>query len=322
MKKYFIAFSLFAALFSCSTDEIPEQPANEPKVYEVSLGLAGEITSITESPITKAAPNDLYGIQVYSAPIENTGTDIYSNYAYGIYNDLSSAKIKLLEGYKYKFECTMVVNGKNRIYGYKNGTYFGYSAPFWVNNVGVGEVKNAFIYSVWNTIFFLNGGSVSLIDADNENRSYYRPNIDRYMGLTVGFVPTGSNSVSIHMKRAIFGVRFIAEGLTSGKLKINMDEAPGLELTPENLQVEDIFTFRNLKNIYSDNTYSEDVQVAINWQQNDSTTVPLASQLIKFKRNTRTTIKVKVADLADQKSVSLNFENTPIAEGDSISFNY
>lgn len=322
MKKYFIAFSLFAALCSCSTDEIPEQPANEPKVYEVSLGLAGEITSITESPITKAAPNDLYGIQVYSAPNDSTGMENYSNYAYGIYDDLSSAKIKLLEGYKYKFECTMVVDGKSRIYGYNNGTYFGYHAPFYVNNVGLGEVKNAFTYSVWNTINNINYGSAELIYADNSTKNYGRPNIDRYIGSTSGFVPTGSNSVSIFMKRAIFGVRFIAEGLTSGKLKIEMDQAPGMELTPENLQVEDIFTFYYLYNIYNNDTYSEDVQVAINWQQNDSTTVPLASQYIKFKRNTRTTIKVKVADLADQKSVSLNFENTPIAEGDSISFNY
>lgn len=321
MKKYFISFSLFAALCSCSTDEIPEQPANEPKVYEVSLGLAGEITSITESPITKAAPNDLYGIQVYSAP-DSSGMENYSNYAYGIYDDLSSAKIKLLEGYKYKFECTMVVDGKNRIWGYNNGTNFVYHEPFWVNNVGPGEVKNAFTYSVWNTISQINNGTTLLKNADNTTKWYSRPNIDRYIGSTSGFVPTGSNSVSIFMKRAIFGVRFIAEGLTSGKLKIEMDQAPGMELTPENLQKEDIFTFNYLGSIYLDDTYSEDVQVAINWQQNDSTTVPLASQYIKFKRNTRTTIKVKVADLADQKSVSLNFENTPIAEGDSISFNY
>ena len=319
MKKYFIAFSLFAALFSCSTDEIPEQPANEPKVYEVSLGLAGEITSITESPITKAAPNDLYGIQVYSAPIENTGTDIYSNYAYGIYDNLSSAKIKLLEGYKYKFECTMVVDGKKRIFGYNPMTY---SYPFNITNVGNAEVKNTFTYSVLNSIDNVNRGWTYLIKADNSSNFFGRPNTDRYVGSTSGFVPTGSNSVSIFMKRAIFGVRFIADGLTNGKLKIEIDKTPGMELTSDNLQKEDIFTFYNLYDIHSNDTYSEDVQVAINWQQNDSTAVPLASQLIKFKRNTRTTIKVKVADLADQKSVSLNFENTPIAEGDSISFNY
>lgn len=124
------------------------------------------------------------------------------------------------------------------------------------------------------------------------------------------------------MKRAIFGVRFIAEGLTSGKLKIEMDQAPGMELTPENPQIEDIFSFYNLYDIHFNDTYFEDVQVAINWQKNDSITVPLASQYIKFKRNNRTTIKVKVNDLSDQKSISLNFENTPIAEGDSISFNY
>lgn len=322
MKKYFIAFTLFAALCSCSTDDLPEQVTTDPNVYEVSLGLAGEITSITESPITKAAPNDLYGIQVFSAPNDSTGTENYSNYAYGIYDDLSSAKIKLLDGYKYKFECTMIVDGKSRIYGYNNGSYFGYDNPLYVSGFGTGEVKNAFTYSVWNTIGYINNGSTNLINSDNSTKGYGRPNTDRYNGVTSGFVPSGSNSVSINMKRAIFGVRFIAEGLTSGKLKIEMEQAPGMELTPENLQKEDIYTFSYLWSIYNDDAYYEDVQVAINWQQNDSTTVPLASQFIRFKRNTRTTIKVKVADLANQKGISLNIENTPIAEGDSINFNY
>lgn len=54
----------------CSRKE--DSPADVtvlPKEYTVSIGMSGEIESITDSPLTRAdAATDLYGIQVYSTP--------------------------------------------------------------------------------------------------------------------------------------------------------------------------------------------------------------------------------------------------------------
>lgn len=117
MRILFSILSVLLCLYSCSGGNgIIEEPTIEkptnPKEYIVSLGFSGEITNIEESPLSRAVTNDLYGIQVYSKP--SSGGE-YKPYAYGLFDDKANMNIKLLEGYKYKFECTMAVNGKNRI---------------------------------------------------------------------------------------------------------------------------------------------------------------------------------------------------------------
>ena len=143
MKKIIIALCAFTLInSSCSTDELPEQPADQPKVYEVSFGLTGEITQASQSPLTKASSNDLYGIQVTSSPV-NTGEA--NNYASGFFDDLSTVKIRLIEGYKYHFLCTMVPNGKSKIFSQSqpDGKQH-YAAPF------ERTASNEFTYSVWD----------------------------------------------------------------------------------------------------------------------------------------------------------------------------
>ena len=118
---------MFAAICfaACGGDEnsipgvTPDEPNTTPKEFLVSLGFSGEITSIEESPLSRAATNDLYGIQVYSSP---TSSDNYKPYAYGLFDSKDGMVIKLLEGYKYKFESSMVVDGKQKISSY-DGVY-------------------------------------------------------------------------------------------------------------------------------------------------------------------------------------------------------
>ena len=76
-KGRFLLLMLAACLFAaCTNNEEPieNNPSNEtPKEYIVSLGFSGEITDITESPLSRAVTNDLYGIQVYSVPASTNG---------------------------------------------------------------------------------------------------------------------------------------------------------------------------------------------------------------------------------------------------------
>ena len=119
MKKVLLMAVILPMLAGCGKEEVENNPAesvDNPKEYTVSLGFSGEITDITESPLNRAEGGnntDLYGIQVYST---STDSYDYKPYAYGLFNKKESMVIKLVEGYKYKFVATMVVDGKEKVY--------------------------------------------------------------------------------------------------------------------------------------------------------------------------------------------------------------
>ena len=59
------------AMIACSKEDAPA-PQEEPEFYTVQLGWGGEIVDIAYEPLdTRAATDDLYGIQVYSKPNNN-----------------------------------------------------------------------------------------------------------------------------------------------------------------------------------------------------------------------------------------------------------
>ena len=49
--------------------------------------------------------------------------------------------------------------------------------------------------------------------------------------------------MTINMNRMVFGAKFVAEGMESGKLYIQIQDAPLLTLEAPNTEVQDIFTF-------------------------------------------------------------------------------
>ncbi|MCI1686282.1 MAG: hypothetical protein LKI65_01770 [Prevotella sp.] len=327
MKKHLFTMVLCACTFlplsfySCSQGSIPsnEGPATA-KSYTVHLGFGGEITDISTSPLMRAeaADSDIYGIQVYSCPDDtaSNANSTYTYYAYGLFNDKSDMTISLLQGYKYRFACTMVVNGKNKLANsYMNG-YSEYGAPFGVEN-SEAYLNNQFTYSTSNYFVGLSYGSA-------ETNDYYfceRPNIDRYYGELTDFTPAENKTATILMKRAVFGAKFIAEGLTGGKLKISMSEAPDIYIAYPDTTVQNIFTFDNIYGAWAQDNYSETITVSISWTKADGAVVPLATQDVTFKRNMLTTITVKVNDATIKNGISINTESTSMGDGGSVTIN-
>jgi hypothetical protein len=317
MRILFSILSVLLCLYSCSGGNgIIEEPAIEkptnPKEYIVSLGFSGEITNIEESPLSRAVTNDLYGIQVYSKP--SSGGE-YKPYAYGLFDDKANMNIKLLEGYKYKFECTMAVNGKNRIKKINNG----YVTPFVLENSSAyPSTMLNFIYSTSIKYSQIQYGNTYL---EQENKIFSRPNIDRYYGEYLDYVPTDGGSVSIKMKRVVFGAKFIAEGLIDGQLDITIDDAPTISIISGTAyEVQEIFTFSNGNYNYkwTQDDYYEIIPVSILWKKTDGAIIPLVSQDITFKRNKLTTITVKVKDNSINNGVDVSQENTPMGDGGNI----
>ena len=308
MKKILLILLVSIGIFSCSTSNDPiAETNNPPKEYTVSLGFSGEITSIEDSPLTKATTTNLYGIQVYSTP--STGGE-YKPYAYGLYDDISSISIKLLEGYKYKFACTMVVDGKNRISTWEEGYY----EPFSVN--GVTKLENKFIYSNKEMTYIDNGYAYL------KNNVYWVPNIDRYYGEYTDYIPKEDKTIAIEMKRISFGAKFITEGLTEGAINITIKDAPQQTIKyGETTEIENIFTFKNsypYGNTWTQDTYTETIPISISWTKADGAVVPLVTQDITFTRNMLTTITVKVKDSSLSNGLSVSQESAEMGNGGSV----
>lgn len=316
MKKIFLLMFAAICFAACGGDEnsipgvTPDEPNTTPKEFLVSLGFSGEITSIEESPLSRAAINDLYGIQVYSSP---TSSDNYKPYAYGLFDSKDGMVIKLLEGYKYKFVSSMVVDGKQKISSYESS----YDYPF-NRSVFSTKLENKFNYDSGKEMGNLDDGLTNLAELSG---SFYHPNIMRYYGEVTDYVPTANGSVSINMKKVVFGAKFITEGFTEGTLYIKLKDAPTLQLVFPQTEVEDIFTFENeyhSGNRWTADTYTETILVSISWQKNDGAIVPLINQEVTFKRNIKTTITVKVNDSSVNQGLNITEEKNELQPGENI----
>ena len=304
--------ALFAVLMcvnfaSCSNDDgigpnEPNEP-QKPKEYTVSLGFTGEI-SISESPLSRASENNLYGIQVYSCPNVD-GSTTYTKYAYGLFDDISKMTIKLLEGYKYKFVATMVVDGKNKISHITDNVYLD---PFEVVIYNGGGYTRKYIditnnFKITNYEYFdgLGNGTTG-------SQTGHASGFERYYG-ECEYIINESKSVSIDMKRVYFGAKFITDGLTEGNLRIQMNRTKEILITHPETSYENIFTFDKLSLAYSTNNYSEEIRTEIYWTKNDGVVVPLGTHNITFKRNILTTITIKVADITTENGIGITLEN-------------
>lgn len=316
MKKIFLLMFAAICFAACGGDEnsipgvTPDEPNTTPKEFLVSLGFSGEITSIEESPLSRAATNDLYGIQVYSSP---TSSDNYKPYAYGLFDSKDGMVIKLLEGYKYKFVSSMVVDGKQKILSYDYGDSYRY--PFSTSNAT--KLENKFVYDSGKEMDGLDDGYTNL----GPSGYFDHPNTMRYYGEVTDYVPTANGSVSINMKKVVFGAKFITEGFTEGTLYIKLKDAPTLQLVFPQTEVEDIFTFKNeypSGNRWTADTYTEAILVSISWQKNDGAIVPLINQEVTFKRNIKTTITVKVNDSSVNQGLNITEEKNELQPGENI----
>lgn len=294
MKKIYILMIAFAISFiSCSDEQQEEQVTpTSPKTYTVSLGLKGEILDVIQTPLTRSGENnDLYGIQVY---LKTNIAEYYTPYAYGLFDDINNLFITLFEGYDYKFECTMIVNGKNIL---STSSPNWYSAPFELNTYAENgsyhiPLKNELTFNSKVYIDYISSGYTHL------GWKYSHPNTDRYYGAILDFQPVENSTINIEMKRTVFGVKFIANGLTEGKLKIVMNGAPELYInsTDAKHEIEDIFTFYNVGNAFNEENYSEGINTSIYWEKADGTKVPIAvNYTLTFTRKMMHTVRINLA---------------------------
>ena len=318
MKKVTIFKSAILALLACvgivACDKGADVVPDEPETYTVQLGWTGEILDVSYEPMaTRAATNDLYGIQVYSKAKSASSSTKWAPYAYGLFDDPGNITITLQSSHKYKFVATMVKDGKSKVYKNKNNEE--YYSPF------VAKLDNKFYYDATVEMSDLGYGGTNLIEG-NSNKYYYRPNIERFYGELSDYIPGGNSNAKIDMKRTSFGAKFVVGGklAVDGKLEIQIDGAPKMELalTAGADEISDIFTFR------AQNNYTEDINVAFKWIRADGTESPMGTHKITFKRNTTTVVEFNIDKDGNDEGVDLDIpdsETGAMANGAEVTIN-
>lgn len=308
MKKNRLAISIFAlfTLVSCE-NETPLQSINDDNYFEVKLGFTGEAPNITTTPMPRAGEEakdwkDWYQIQVYSRPVEDKISK-YKCYGYGFFDDTKNMTINLKKGYQYKFVADMIVDAEEKVY------------KFSLVNSGWAAIGNSFYYSTDEHIRYLGEGYLYM-----GSGKFNRPDVDRFYGVTEGYVPADNAKVSIKMKRVSFGAKFVPQEFKSGSLEIQIDQSPVKTLNADSLDqvsLESYVSFYSTSSAFEQDStfYSETIPVNIIWvEKKDSVNTvrtPIVSQDITFKRNHLTTIEFKVEKDSTQ---SPSFEFNPNEE--------
>jgi len=322
-------------IYSCqkSTATPDEGNADESEFYTLNLGWAGDILSVTEEPLIKSdETSDLYGIQVYSTPnkeLENGVNPSWTKYAYGVFDMADNISIKLIKGNKYKFEATMVVDGKNVIHDENAGRY---EEPFytWGENSGRSTVTNSFTYQS-STYLQVGGSKVYTWNEDHTAQVIYaHAQVERFYGELLDYTPGINNSKEyIKMKRVCFGAKFIVKGslANEGTMEISMNDSKEIliDLSSEEKMYSSIYTFQNVVEAYKNNEYSETIETTINWNKPDGTVIPLGTHKIEFKRNKMSVVNIELDNnqglgnigvIVDDTDMEDDEEETTIKDGE------
>ena len=281
---------------SCSNEEVVSDEPTQDKYITVGLGCVRENIDITDSPLSRAAAttNDLYGIQVYTIE-EGHGVVDVKPYAYGVFNTLDNVTVKLLSQKTYKFSISVVIDG------YSRGFIF----------TGSHEENNT------NQFFYDVNGSIITSYTDNCLIAF-----ERFYGELDNYTPVENENVIIETKRVSYGAKYIAENLSEGCIDIDVAEYIGdplysVNLTTTNYEKDNIYTFTDIRGAYYNNDYSAEKNLTITWTKDNGEVVPLGTYTVTFKRNVKTTIRIKAGDLSINKGITVTKEDTPFSDDEN-----
>ena len=307
---------MLCCVFACKKSQIetPAPAPSEPDFYTVQFGWNGDILEVIEEPLKSGSQNDVYGIQVYSTPNKEGSTASWTPYAYGLFDYGDNISINLMKGYKYKFVASMIVDAKTKLGTSTQNGAIAFLSPFSAS--GWTPITNKFDYQSGISISGLGSGSSYM------EQTYAVPNTERFYGEYLDYIPGLKNNekVMIHMKRTSFGAKFIAKGklAKSGQLEVQITGAPKImiELSNSEKSHSEMYTFKNVKNAYENNTYTETHDVTINWHKEDGTIFPLGTHKITYKRNKMTTVNVAIETEHSDSGLGVDIDDTDMTEDD------
>lgn len=322
------------ALASCENVATPETPAGKPETYTVKLACAGEL-AVNHVPL-KSSSDDLYGIQVYYAPVSGGS---YQDYAYGLFDDVSDVSLELIADYKYKFVVDMIVNGKNVIYSsnmneLEDGeVILGYGTPFKHHDKTLSKstltpITNEFILT--QICYYRQlGEDIQLLDGQTVS---YPKDVDAYYGRLDDYVPEEDGAtISIYMKHMIFGLKvvaddFLTQGAVEGAFSYYRGSSNYLDrftLTPtSSKEYEATYAYTNRNSWYDyegQNDAYVNMIIKLKWVKDENTTLELDEQQIRMIRMKQTVVNVTFFEdeSAGNTKVSMVFDDLEMSENET-----
>ena len=315
MRKLMLMFNallLLCFVNACSADG---EQLSEAQPITVYFG-------VIDDTQTKGTTSDnIYGINVYyDAARDGVST---THYAYGIFDNTEDMVITLLSGYKYKFECTLVKNGKLSLYcgQYGGNVFSGYAKPFQTTVSPSSQILNSFAYGTTYLSGLQSGEATVKTDSQPGYYDSKMPSVLRYYGEVSGYVPEQGGKVEIKLIKTVFGARFIVNSVPEGKLKASciMSSNTLLDKTVTSSVYDsgtivysypDVYEcWLNEPTLSADVTWQFESSVFDQWNQSDT-------KSISFKRNKLTTVTVSCTP--DNAAGAVSFSEEPLNESQFI----
>lgn len=298
--KHAIPYLIFLFIFLQSSCKEDNTSSIEEIYVETTFQLKGELPDIL---LSSSAPNnekrDLYGIDVLYADMDETP------YAYGLFDDLSLAKVKLQKGKKYLFRVMVVPNGKELCYDHLYGDYIDIFRRL-VENLGIsaGEacpLNNEFYYHKEVHFWKFNNPIISY---------YYKI----YTGYLSDYLAETDNTVDIDMKGMFGNIKLEAKNLLHGQLEfqfltdfeipISRSETDYNEpliytLTPNKMDTNFIYSLRFWGNANREmpDDYSFTSNYMVRWIDDNGKSTDLGVYPVKVQRGQETIIKLDLSEL-------------------------
>lgn len=327
MKRFLFSLTCLILLFSVGCSDLTEKNQEE-HLIPVSLNLKGDFdVEVTQDPLTKAASNDAYGINVYyDKESDGVTNDVY---AYGLFDNIPAMSITLLSGHKYKFTCALIKDAKNQLYYGQafNNSFSGYAYPFQTSTSGSTQVGNRFIINESN--IYLSGignGPAHLKSTSSpstSNATNYA-HVNRFYGETDQYVPVANGTVDIYLKRVVFGAKFVVTGVQEGSVLVKCGDFFNQTYTADDAGTETLYTFAGpytcwkYEEDHPGETYSSSASVSINYTSDRGGTLwnLSNSRSVAFKRNVMTTVTINLSP--DLSGAQFSFVEEPMGDDNDI----
>lgn len=289
---YYLVFLFVSLQSSCKEDNT----ASIEEVYiETTFQLTGELPDmLLSSSVPNNEKRDLYGIDVLHAD----GTP----YAYGLFDEIDLAKVKLLKGEKYIFRIMVVPNGKKWCFDYSYGNYIDiFSIAFTnpgIRAAGSCPLTNEFYYHEKVHFWIFN---------DIEESFYY----EIYAGYFPNYIAKYDNVIHFDMKRIFGSVKLQAKNLVHGKLEfqfksdipdnipLSVYSTPIYTLTPTETDLSFVYSLRlwSDKNESIPDDYFFVSDYVIRWIDDDGESADLGTHSVKVQRGQETIVTLDLAEL-------------------------
>lgn len=223
MKRLFSIIALLLAFVACHRITPDPEPLPEPEPEPVVPVLSPDSTYVSlkaaldfsEEPLTKAgSQDDLYGIRVYQ--LSQSGPLMT---AYGTFDDLSTAIVKMAKAYRYGIDVTYIPNGKNLVHKYSAGYY---GVPFDNElNSNHGNLNQVMYISTIGTEVhpFIYGAVQEKGITDYTNSVNNWSTITRYQGVAI-CNPAVDSSVEVKLYAQMIGFRISISDFESGTVTL------------------------------------------------------------------------------------------------------